>query len=296
MKFGKHGAISGVGVLFLLPTVLFILWASVIPFVWTLVLSLQEWSGFGKAEWVGFSNFTNAFTNPSVLKALRNSVVYALASTGGAVLLGLFLATCLYKMGRREGSIMRLVLYSPAMLPVAVVGLMFTFFYNPTMGLVNQFLELIRAEGLTRVWLQEKSTAMPAIIVAAIWKSTGANMILCYAAMQTIPQSLFESSHMDGAKYWQQMIRITYPLIKPMILLTTINTLGQQYKSFGLIFTMTQGGPGELTTTIPIKMVKTAFSFGYFGEAAAMGMLLTAVVVLSVLATRWILRSEAYEL
>ncbi len=296
MKRVQQKSISWVGFLFLLPTVLFIFWALIIPFIWTLILSFQEWTGFGKAEWVGLSNLIEAVQNPSIRKALFNSIYYALASTAGAVILGLVLSTCLYRMGRRESSVMRLILYSPAMLPVAVVGLMFTFFYNPTIGLVNQFLELINAENLTRVWLQDKSTAMLSIIVAAIWKSTGANMILCFAAMQTIPQSLFESSYMDGAKYWQQTFKITFPLIKPMILLTTINTLGQQYKSFGLIFTMTQGGPGELTTTIPIKMVKTAFSFGYFGEAAAMGILLTCVVVLSVLGTRWLLRSDDYEL
>jgi len=295
MKYIQKIGVSKTGLLFLLPTILFVLASLVIPFIWTIVLSFQDWNGFNTPQWVWFSNFKDSFSDKVVLKSLFNSVYYAIVSTAGSVVLGLGLATLLLKMGRKEGSVIRLVLYSPAMLPIAVVGLMFTFFYNPNMGLVNKFLELIGLETLARVWLQESQTAMPAIIVAAIWKNAGTNMVLCYAAMQAIPTSLYESCQIEGASFWKQTISITYPLIKPMILLTTINTLGRQYKSYGLIFTMTSGGPGTLTATVPITMVKTGFSFGYFGSAASMGIILTVVVTASILITRVFLRGESYE-
>lgn len=295
MKKKKTRSYSKVGVLFLSPALIFILVCNVVPFIWNFILSFQSWNGFNKAKFIGFENYIDSFNNPLVLKSLMNSVIFALGSTAGGVLIGLFLATLIFKMAGKEGSVFRLILYSPAMLPTAVVGLMFTFFYNPEMGLLNNFLELIGLESLTHVWLQSKTTAMASIVFVAIWKCTGSVMMLCFASMQSVPNSLYESSDLDGASYWKQMIHITYPLIKPMILLATINTLGTQYKSYGLIFTMTQGGPGNLTATVPIVMTKTAFNFGYFGNAASMGVIFTVVVAFSIIAVRKALKGEHYE-
>lgn len=286
---------SRTGIMFLAPTILFIIVCLIIPLIWTIILSMLDWNGFSKAEWVGFKNFSDSFTDEVLMKALFNSVFYALVSTLGAVTMGLFTATLLLKMGTKEGSFYRLVLYAPAMLPIAVVGMMFTFFYNPTIGVVNQLLELVGLKELTRVWLQDSATAMPAIIFAAIWKNIGTNMVLCFAAMQAIPKSLYESSYMDGAGFFKQTFSITYPLIKPMILLTSINTLGLQFKSYGLIKTMTNGGPGTLTATVPIQIVKTGFGYGYFGSAASMAIILTIVVATSILITRFVLKGESYE-
>lgn len=287
--------VSKIGLIFLTPSVLFIIACLVIPLIWTIVLSMQKWDGFHSPEWVGLSNYSDSFGSKVLMKSLLNSVYYGLVSTVGSVILGLFAATLLLKMGSREGGFFRLVLYSPAMLPIAVVGMMFVFFYNPTIGVVNQLLEIISLERLQQVWLQDSRTAMPSIIIAAVWKNMGANMVLCFAAMQAIPKSLYESSHIDGAGFWRQTFSITYPLTRPMILLTTINTLGRQYKSYGIIKTMTNGGPGNLTATVPIQIVKTGFGFGYFGSAASMAVILTIVVAISILITRFVLNGDSYE-
>lgn len=283
------------GFVFLIPALLFILYATVVPFAWNLVLSFQKWDGFGSITFRGIQNYMTVFKDPAILKSIGNSIYYALASTAGGILVGLLLATLVFKLAGKEGSFFRLVLFSPAMLPTAVVGLMFTFFYNPEMGLLNNFLKLIGLESLNHVWLQNKSTAMICIIFVAVWKCAGQVMLLCFASMQTIPGSLYESAMLDGASYWKQIRYITLPLIKPMILLATINTLGTQYKSYDLIYTMTQGGPGTLTTTVPINMTKMAFSYGKFGESAATGVIFTIVVMASILLAKRFLRGEEYE-
>ena len=283
------------GFVFLAPALIFILYATVVPFVWNLVLSFQKWDGFSSITFRGIQNYLTVFKDPAILKSIGNSIYYALASTTGGILVGLMLATLVFKLAGKEGSFFRLVLFSPAMLPTAVVGLMFTFFYNPEMGLLNNFLKLIGLESLNHVWLQNKSTAMICIIFVAVWKCAGQVMLLCFASMQTIPGSLYESAMLDGASYWKQIRYITLPLIKPMILLATINTLGTQYKSYDLIFTMTQGGPGSLTTTVPINMTKMAFSYGKFGESAATGVIFTIVVMASILLAKRFLRGEEYE-
>lgn len=283
------------GLIFLAPALLFIIYSTVIPVVWNFILSFQKWNGFGKASFVGFDNYIKAIQDPVVIKSLLNSVCFAVASTAGGVIMGLLLATLVFKLSGKEGSIFRLILFSPAMLPTAVVGLMFVFFYNPEMGLLNNFLKVIGFENLTQVWLQNKNTAMICIILVAIWKCTGSVMLLCFANMQSIPGSLYESCKLDGAGYIKQVRYIIYPLIKPMILLATVNTLGTQYKTFDLIFTMTQGGPGDLTYTVPINMTKVAFNFGQFGNAAAQGVIFTVVVMISIVIVRAFLRGEEYE-
>lgn len=291
----KKSSISITGIIYLIPALIFVIGFNVIPFVWNTILSFQSWNGFTTAEFVGLKNFKTVIADPVFLRSLFNSILYAVCSTTGGVLLGLMLATFIYKLGDKEGSVFRLILYSPAMVPTAVVGLMFVFFFNPEMGLLNNFLKIIGLESLQHVWLQGKTTAMACLIFVAIWKCAGSVMMMCFASMQTLPPSLYESAKLDGASFWQQMFKITYPLIKPMILLATINTLGSQYKSYDLIQTMTQGGPGNLTSTVPILMTKTAFNFGRFGQAAAHGVIFTAVVAISIILVRYVLRSEEYE-
>ncbi len=282
-------------VVYLIPALTFIVLFNVVPFVWNAGLSFFEWDGFADPVFVGIENFIDAFTLPLLRTALLNSLLYAFASTLGGVLLGLVFATLIFRLAGKDGSFFRLVLYSPAMLPTAVVGIVFVFFFNPEMGLLNSFLRLIGLESLTQVWLQNEATAMACIIFVAIWKCTGTIMMLTFASMQGIPPSLYESAHLDGASFTQQMFKITYPLIKPMILLATINTLGSQFKSYDLVFAMTQGGPADLTATIPLVMKKTAFTFGNFGSAAAMGLIFTIIVALSILLVRCLLRGDTYE-
>ena len=265
------------GVIFLIPITLFLIYSVVVPFIWNIVLSFQEWDGMGEAKFAGIANYIETLKDPLVLKSILNSVILALGSTIGAVAVGLLLATLLFRITDRSAPAFRLILFSPSMLPIAVVGLMFTFIYNPEMG------------------LQEKETAMVCIIIAAVGKASGTVMLLCFAAMQTIPASLYESCKLDGGGYVKQMTQLVFPLIKPMILLSVMNTLGAQFKTYDIVYVMTQGGPGTLTYTTPIHMTKTAFTFGEFGYSAAMGVEFTVVVIFFILIARFLLRGESYE-
>ena len=283
------------GYALLLPAVLFVLAFSVIPFVWNIILSFQKWDGLSDAAFVGFDNFAKVLKTPVLRKALTNSVIYAFSATAGCLAFGLIFATMLLRLSQKEGSIFRLILYSPTMLPTAIVGIMFVFFFNPTMGLLNSFLKLIGLESLQHVWLQDRQTAMACVIFVAIWKGIGSVMMLNFAAMQGIPLSLYESSYLDGASFSCQVKRIILPLIKPTILLSAMNTLGEQFKSYDLISTMTQGGPADLTITTPLYMKKVGFLFGQFGSAAAIGVIFTIIVSFSVILVRRLLRGESYE-
>lgn len=283
------------GIIFMLPALAFISFSIFIPTIWNVVLSFQEWDGFLQRNWVGFANYKAAFLDENVMRSLANSIYLAVGITIASLLVGVVLAALIYRLGRREGAIYRLILFMPVMLPVAIIGLLFTFMYNPEMGLINQFLRMVGAGGLAQAWLENPRTVMLSIIAVGIWRMSGLTMMLVFAAMQGIPGSLFESSRLEGASYGRQFFSIILPLVKPVIQLSAVFTLVLAFKSYDLVFVMTEGGPGILSRTIPLHMIDTAFTYSEFGYSAAMGFLLTVAVMLIIGLSNRLLRGPAYE-
>lgn len=280
---------------FLFPALAFMTFAVYVPFGWNSVLSLQEWNGFLPASWVGFENYIDFFKDTQAVNSLLNSIFLAVVSTTGAVVLGLFLASLVYKLGKREGAFCRLIIFLPVMLPTAVVGLLFTFVFNPEMGILNNLLEAVGLVQWTKAWLENKDTVMWCIVFVNIWKMTGLTMMLSFASMQMLPESLFESAKMAGASYPRQLFSIVFPLIKPTILMAAVYSLVVNFKSYDIVFVLTRGGPGVTSQTIPLLMMKTAFNFNEFGYSAAQGMVQAAVVMLTVLLVQRIMKGETYE-
>ena len=292
----RQAGLSLTGFLFLLPAALFLLYANFIPFLWNTILAFQDWNGFRAASWAGLDNFRRAFADELVRSSLGNSLYLALVSTLGAVLLGVVLAAFLYRLGSREGTVARLILFMPSMMPIAVIALLFTFIYNPTMGILNNLLSLLGRGDLANAWLEDRNTVMFCIAVVSIFRMTGSSMLLCFADMQVIPTSFLESSVLDGAGYRQQYFRILLPLIRPTILLTTINTLSVNFKTYDTVFILTRGGPGNLSKTVPILMTETAFIHSEFGYSAAMGVMLTVVIMAIIALSNKALGGEQHEL
>jgi ABC-type sugar transport system permease subunit len=288
--------VSLTGILFLIPAVVFLLYANFIPFFWNMVLAFQKWNGFKAATWIGAKNFRRAFGDELVWKSLGNSLYLAIVSTAGSVVLGILLAAFLYRLGRREGSIFRLILFMPSMMPIAVIALLFTFIYNPSMGILNNLLILLGKGDLTTAWLEDQNTVLFCIAVVNIFRMTGSTMLLCFASMQVIPSSFLESSILDGAGYAQQYFRIILPLIKPTILISTINTLTTNFKTYDTVFILTRGGPGNFSKTVPIYMTETAFINSEFGYSAAMGVILTVTIMLIIVTLRKFMGGEQHEL
>lgn len=291
----KHHRVSTTGLFFLLPAVVFLVYANYVPFVWNFVLSFQKWNGYLKQSWTGLGNYTRLFSDDLFAASVFNSTFLAVTATVGAVSLGLALAAFLYKVTKAEGAVYRLILFLPSMMPIAVIALLFTFIYNPEMGLLNNALRALGLGDLTTAWLEDKSTLLWCIAVVNLWRMAGLTMMLCYTAMVMLPASLFESSHLDGAGYLTQFTRIVLPLILPIIQLSAVFTLSTNFKTFDTVFVLTRGGPGNLSMTVPIYMTDTAFTFGEFGYAATMGVAITAVIMLTIAGTSRLLRGESHE-
>lgn len=283
------------GALFLAPAAVFIGYAIVVPAVWNLILSFQKWDGFNEAKWVGLRNYVKCFTNATMRSAMGNSLFFALFMTVFSVLIGLVSALLIFRLGKREGAAYRLFIFMPSMLPTAIIGLLFTFLYNPEMGLVNQFLRLIGLNGWTRAWLADLSVNKFAIGVVGIWRMAGLTMMLVFASLQSLPNTFFEAARLDGAGYWKQVGRIILPLTKPIILLSTVYTLIINFKTYDLIYVMTKGGPGISTKTVPLYVMETGFGYNEFGYAAAIGFVLAIVIYAVMGLVSLLLGGEKYE-
>lgn len=283
------------GILFMVPSAIFIGYAILVPAVWNLILSFQKWDGFNAPKWVGLRNYVKCFTNSTMRSAMTNSLFFALFMTVFAVVIGLIAALLIFRLGKREGAVYRLFIFMPSMLPTAIIGLLFTFLYNPEMGLVNQFLRLVGLESWTRAWLSDLSCNLYAIGVVGIWRMAGLTMMLVYADLQSLPVTFFEAARLDGAGYFRQVTRIILPLIKPIVLLSTIYTLIINFKTYDLIYVMTKGGPGISTKTVPLLVMETGFGYNEFGYAAAIGFVLAAVIYLIMGGVNLLLGGEKYE-
>lgn len=295
-KKGVNRKIVLAGFLFMLPAFLVILVTIIIPLFWNLYLSFCEWNGGGNAEFLGLANYIKAFTTKATRDAIIHSIFIGIVSTLVSVGLGIAFALALYRIKGRLSGVARVIFYSPTMLPMTVLGLLFTFIFAASdKGLLNAIFAAIGLESLQHAWLSEPETVLWVIAVIQGWRCSGTIMMLSYTAMLNIPASLFESAELEGCGYIKKSRYIILPLIKQTIRLALSMTLVWAFKTYDLVWTMTQGGPANMSMTAPIMMIKTGFSYNQYGYAAAIGIICTILIGLCIIIGRSILRGENYE-
>ncbi len=287
--------ITTVGILFMLPAFCVIAFVVVVPILWNILLSLHEWNGNGPMEFVGISNYMETLANAKVLNSIKNSLFIALFSTAEAMILGTLCAIFIYRMGRKEAAFYRFVFYIPSMIPMTVIGLLFTFILAPDIGLLNGFLGLIGLESLQHAWLADPNTVLISVAAVQGWRFSGIIMMLVYGGLLAIPTSLFESAKIDGSHYGTEVKYIILPLLKPTIQLTFSMMLLWSFKTYDMVWSLTKGGPGDFSKTAPIKMIETAFTHNEFGASAALSLCFTVLVMIIIISVRKLLKGETYE-
>ena len=283
------------GILFMLPGLFMILFTIIIPLFWNIILSFLEWNGNSSAVFVGLDNYFKVFADRRAYSTILNSLFIGLVSTSVGVLLGLFLALCIYRLTGPEGVFCRFIYFSVSMLPMVIVGLLFSFILAPDEGLLNSFFRLVGLRSLERAWLANPKIVLWSLAIIQGFKSSGAIMMLFYTAIVRIPPSFFEAGILEGASYFQELKIIILPLIKSTANLVVSLFLIGAFKSYDIVWTMTRGGPADVSKTAPIRMIEVGFSYSQFGYAASIGVLLTIIVGLCVIISRWFLKGEAYE-
>lgn len=267
-------------ILFILPSLLFLMIFIYFPLVQNLYNSFFDFSVFSPTkEFVGFASFQQLLQDKVILAAFINNVKYAVISVLFQVFFALILATILEdKVFRRIAPALRVIYFMPVMISISVIALLFTFVYNPQMGLLNSFLELIGLENLAVPWLGNATTAIYAVIAMSQWQSIGFITMLFIVAIQKIPKELYEAADIDGAGKIRKFFNITIPQVKETMFVNVLITVTGSILVFNEPFILTGGGPGFSSTTLSVLMYEQGFGKDNMGYASAIA---TLIFVLS---------------
>ena len=266
--------------LFLLPALALYVVFLLYPMVSSLYISSTDWDGLSDSwNFVGLDNYQDIFFGDDISRrALRNNVVWTLFTLLVPTVLGLILAALL-NGAVRGGTFFRSIFYLPGVLPLVAVGMIWGWMYNPNFGAVNEILRAVGLEGLTRGWLGDFTTALPATLVTALWQGVGFPMVLYLAGMQVIPREQYEAARIDGAGPLETFRSITLPWLREThIVVLTLAVIGS-FNVFDLIYTMTYGGPGQTTQVLATWMYFNTFQYNHAGYGAALAWVIAAIAL-----------------
>ncbi|BBH67669.1 sugar ABC transporter permease [Actinoplanes sp. OR16] len=288
MRHGRWRFLAGALVPALVLHVVFV----VSPYAQAFYLSLTDWTGVaGEAHYVGADNFSRLGSDTLFLDAVRNNAVMLLVVPAATIALALLLASLVAGPSKRwGGSAYQIVYFFPQMLSLVIIAVLWGFVYNPNTGLLNAGLRAIGLGAAARSWLAEPSLALAAVMAVIVWSSVGFYVVLFRAAIDGIPQELFEAARIDGAGGWSVFRGITLPLLKENVQVAFVYLGIIALDGFVLVQVMTvgPGGPDGATEVVGLTLYRTAFTYGKFGYATAMGVaLFFAALTFSILALRW---------
>ena len=268
---------------FVAPALLVIFIFFFVPVAAALLLSFTDFDiyALGNLEYlrfVGLGNYLRLIQDPLFWIALRNTLYFVLI--GGPLSIGVSLGAALLlnsKLVRFKG-VFRSALFMPVVTTLVAVAVVWRYLYHPRYGLLNYGLGLIGGVGPID-WLGDPTWAMPAIILMAVWKNFGFNMIIFIASLQSIPQHLYEAARIDGADAWRQFRHVTLPLLGPTFIFVTLITLIGYFQLFAEPYVMTQGGPAHSTLSIVLFMYEQGFRWWDLGYAAAVAFVLFLIIL-----------------
>ncbi|MBE9054973.1 carbohydrate ABC transporter permease [Sphaerospermopsis sp. LEGE 08334] len=267
------------GYLFMLPAIFILLTFVILPILYAVFLSLNKVQLLGGIEYkfIGLRNFTHLLEDEQLKIALKNTIEYVAIVVPSQTILALILAVTL-NSGIRGKNWWRILYFLPTVTSSAVLTLIFMWIYN-TDGLLNDFLAFF---GLpTYNWLGDPKVALKGIMIMNIWSTAPFYMVIYLAALQDIPQTLYEAANLDGANAWDQFINITLPLLQPVTLFVVAVGIIGTFQLFdqSYIFSGGTGGPNNATLTVVLLIYQAVFRNLQLGYAAAVAFLLAALII-----------------
>jgi raffinose/stachyose/melibiose transport system permease protein len=252
------------------------------PIVENLRLSLYSWNAFSaRPVFVGLDNYRTAVEDPIFWRALRNNTVFAVTSLVFQVGFSLVLAAVLEEfVHQRLRGILRTVYFIPAVISITVAGILFSFLYNPQIGLLNRALGALGLESWQHSWLGEPGTAMWSIIAMSQWQSIGYTAILFVVAIQRVPREFYEAARIDGAGRIRSFFSITVPMVREMTTLITILTISGAFLVFNEVMVMTAGGPSNSSQVLGTWLYRNAFLNDDMGYASAIATVIFVITLL----------------
>ncbi len=250
--------------LFFLPFGLFFLVFKIVPFVQALRLTLYKWDIFGAPKFIGLTNYQKVFTTTRFWETLWHTIYFTLMTVPFLVLFGFLLAVLINSKIFFKG-FFRSAFYAPYVLSISVVCLTWQLLYNPSFGMFNGALQGLGFEPIR--WLMDKNWAMPAVAMTTVWWTIGFNFLIYLAGLQQISATYYEAAEIDGARGWQQLVYITFPLLRRSHILVTVLQVIASLQIFGQVYIMTGGGPGGKTRVTIQYIYEEGFRYFHMGYA-----------------------------
>jgi multiple sugar transport system permease protein/raffinose/stachyose/melibiose transport system permease protein len=241
--------------------------------------------------WVGLANYQALLSDDIFWRAVRNTVVWSIASPLVEVTIALLLALALY--ARVPGArFFRIAWFTPVLMSYVVVGILWVWIYNYDWGPVNVALRALGLGTLTHAWLGDPNTALPALVVVTSWMWTGFNMVVLLAALHSLPREVIEAAELDNCGWGHKLIHIILPLVRPTVLNLLVLSFIGKMKIFDLVWIMTKGGPLWSTETVSTYLYKRAFDWSTFdlGYPSTLASVWFVIVLVAVLGFTWAFR------
>ncbi len=265
------------GVILLLPVFLMLIFFILLPELWGIYLSFTNMRIGDTISFVGLSNYLYILTDDMFIRAFVTNMIFVIGVVVLQMIFGLFLALLLNQKFRFHKLWIALIL-TPISVTPSVIATIWKYILNFNVGPVNY---IIQQMGFSRVmWLSGERLALMSVILICVWHSMPYVFIMVYPARLSIPQTLYEAAKIDGASSFQLFQYITFPLLKPVLLVTLAFRTVFTLRTFGIIWNLTEGGPLRTTETMSIYLYKQGFKYWRFGTAAAVGTIILLITIL----------------
>lgn len=279
---------------FLLPALILFLGFTAYPVVRTFYNSLFEIRPNGTETFVGLRNFVSLLGEDATFRrAVVNTLIWSCVEPFIDVGVGLLLALALYAKAP-FARFFRVAWFTPVLISTVVVAIIWSWIYNYDWGALNLMLRTVGLDGWTRAWLGDPATALPALIIADSWKWVGFNMVVCLAALHSLPTEVLEAAELDDCGWWAKLVYIIVPLLRATLLNLLVLAFIGRMKVFDLVWVTTRGGPLWATETASTYTFKRAFEWRSFdlGYPSAIAVIWFLVVIAAVVGLTMLLRQR----
>jgi raffinose/stachyose/melibiose transport system permease protein len=259
-----------------------------VPLMLTILYSFYKWNGVSPATWVGLANYTTIFEVPDLLRTVTNAFWLVVWFSVIPVGLGLVAASVIHRVATgRFGAIARTVLFLPQVIPLVAAGIIWGWLLALP-GLINQILKAIGLGAITRAWLGDFGTALPAVGVVGIWVLLGFCVVLQLTGITKVDPAIYESARIDGSSWLREFVEITVPLLRYEIGVCLTVTVVAALAAFDIVYVSTAGGPGNATSVPGIQIYILAFTQRAVGLGSALAVMLMILVLVVIIPIQWL--------
>jgi raffinose/stachyose/melibiose transport system permease protein len=273
------------GLYFVLPALFLYAIFFLYPFFRTIYLSMTDWNGVVPPVFTGLENYKRLLGDSQMWHSLWNNVLWVVFGTAAPIIIGLFLSVVLWT-GARGSLAFRTIYFLPVVVSPVVIGVIWSWIYNPLFGVLNRSLRDMGLGKFARGWLGEPDTALYAVLVAAIWSYIGFCVVVLYSGLQKVDSQLVDAAKIDGANAWTRFHHVIIPQISSVLTMVLVYTVIGGFNVFDLVWIMTRGGPNNASEVIASYTYEKAFTGeSEVGYGSALSIVMTIIALLAAIVT-----------